>query len=154
MADFRSQVVQLHHGTKRTRGTGAIVRNFSDWLSRRRVQSFVARLRQNLLRWQREVKLHVTWHLPNLAWAIDALQLRTSPADPGVVVVLARDLASNFHFEPLVLKAESALRLSPRGNCDPRPPGGILPGAWCLRQGRQFHRLYRIPARRSSHSAS
>lgn len=108
VADFRSQVVQLHHGAKRTRGTGAIVRNFSDWLSRRRVQSFVARLRQNLIRRQRDDKLHVTWHLPNLAWAIDALQLRTSPSDPGVVVVLARDLASHFHFEPLVLKAESA----------------------------------------------
>lgn len=108
VADFRSQVVQLHHGTKRTRGTGAIVRNFSDWLSRRRVQSFIARLRQRHVRRQREDKLHVTWHLPNLAWAIDALQLRTSPSDPGVVVVLARDLASHFHFEPLVLKAESA----------------------------------------------
>jgi hypothetical protein len=54
----------------------------------------------------------------------------------------------------LVLKAESALRFSPRGNCHPRPPGGILPGAWGLRQGRQFHRLYRIPARRSSYCAS
>lgn len=108
VADFRSQVVRLDHGSNRTRGAGVIIRNFRDWLSRRRVQSFIARLRQRQVRRQREAKHYVTWHIPNLAWAIDALHLRTSPHDPGVVVVLARDLASHFHFEPLVLKAESA----------------------------------------------
>jgi hypothetical protein len=88
---------------------GRLIRAFRQSLSRRRVRSFIARLRRRQLRRLREAKLHVTWHLPNLAWAIDALHLQTSPADPGVVVVLARDLASHFHFEPLVLKAESAM---------------------------------------------
>ena len=52
--------------------------------------------------------LHITWHHPNLCWAIDATWLRTSPKDPGVHAVLARDLASHFHFEPLLLDAENA----------------------------------------------
>jgi hypothetical protein len=109
VADFRSRVAHLDHAAKRTRGTGRLIHAIRQSVSRRRVRSFIARLRRRHLRRLRNAKHHVTWHLPNLAWAIDALHLQTSTADPGVVVVLARDLASHFHFEPLVLHAESAL---------------------------------------------
>jgi hypothetical protein len=109
VADFRSRVAHLDHGANRTRGTGSIIRDFAPFISRRRAQAFFERLRRHHLRRLRDARLHVTWHLPNLAWAIDALHLQSSPADPGVVVVLARDLASHFHFEPLVLPAESAM---------------------------------------------
>jgi hypothetical protein len=109
VAEFRSRVAHLVHCPKLTRGSGLLVQDFRDALSRRRIQAFLASLRRRFNRRLRNAKLHVTWHLPNLAWAIDAMLLRTSAADPGVVVVLARDLASHFHFEPLVLPAESAL---------------------------------------------
>ncbi len=109
VADFRSRVARLVHSPKLTRGTGQLISCFAHSLSRRRIRAFVARRRRRHNRRLREAKLHVTWHLPNLVWAIDAMQLRTSPADPGVVVVLARDLASHFHFDPLVLPTESAL---------------------------------------------
>lgn len=109
VADFRSRVALLNHGSHRTLGTGPLIHAFRQSISRRRVRSFITRLRRRHLRRIRDAKAHVTWHLPNLAWAIDALHLRSSPADPGVVVVLARDLASHFHFDPLVLNAESAL---------------------------------------------
>jgi hypothetical protein len=108
VADFRARAAQLHHGAKRTRGTISLSRDFRHCLSRRRLQAFVTRRRRRQLRRLRKAKHHVTWHQPNLAWAIDALHLRASPADPGVVVVLARDLASHYHFEPLVLSTESA----------------------------------------------
>lgn len=108
VADFRSRVAQLQHGAKRTRGTGPLIRDFRPSISRRRLRSIITGLRRRHLRRLRDDKFHVTWHLPNLAWAIDALHLQTSPADPGVVVVLARDLASHFHFEPLVLTTEAA----------------------------------------------
>lgn len=108
VADFRSRVALLIHASSRSRGTGPLIRAFCEFVSRRRLRALVARLRRLRLRRLRYAKLHVTWHLPNLAWAIDALHLKTSPADPGVVVVLARDLASHFHFEPLLLMAESA----------------------------------------------
>jgi hypothetical protein len=108
VADFRSRVAHLVHGTTRTRGTGSLISDFRQSISRRRLRNFITRLRRIHLRRLRNAKLHVTWHQPNLAWAIDALHLRTSRADPDVVVVLARDLASHFHFEPLVLTAESA----------------------------------------------
>lgn len=112
VADFRSRVAGLDHGAKRTRGSMALLRDFRRAVSRRRIRAVIARRRRARLRRRRDAKSHVTWHQPNLAWAIDALHLRTSPADPGVVVVLARDLASHLHFEPLVLTAESA-----RDNC-------------------------------------
>jgi transposase InsO family protein len=108
VADFRSRVAHLNHGTTRTHGTGLLISAFRESVSRRLLRALIARLRRRRLRRLRNAKRHVTWHLPNLAWAIDALHLQTSTADPGVVVVLARDLASHFHFEPLVLKAESA----------------------------------------------
>lgn len=108
VAGFRSRVAHLGHGANRTHGTGKLIHTFRQSVSRRRLRGFIARLRCRHLRRLRNAILHVTWHLPNVAWAIDALHLRTSTADPGVVVVLARDLASHFHFEPLVLTAESA----------------------------------------------
>jgi hypothetical protein len=108
VAEFRSRVAHLHFGPKRTGHSGALIRAFQESISRRRLQTVISRLRGSHQRRLRRAKLHVTWHLPNLAWAIDALHLKTSPTAPGLVVVLARDLASHFHFEPLVLKAESA----------------------------------------------
>ena len=109
VAEFRSRVACLVHRPKLTRGTGRLISFFTGSLSRRRIRDFVTRLRDRHNHWLRAAKLHVTWHRTNLAWAIDAMRLRTSAADPGVIVVLARDLASHFHFDPLVLPAESAL---------------------------------------------
>lgn len=108
MALFRSRVARLRHGPKRTLGTGPLLRAARHAVSRRRLRAFIRGLRRRHLRRLRDSKLRVTWRLPNLAWAVDAFLLRTSPADPGLVVVLARDLASHFHFEPLLLPAESA----------------------------------------------
>ena len=124
VADFRSRVAHLDHGSTRTSGTGPLIRTFRQSISRRRLQSFIARLRRRHLRRLRHAKLHVTWHLPNLAWAIDALHLRTSPGDPGVVVVLARDLASHFHFDPL----------GPQGRIRPAQPP-LAPATLLARHG-------------------
>lgn len=108
VAEFRSRVACLVHCPKLTHGTGKLISYFARSLSRRRIQAFVTGLRMRHNRWLRAAKLHVKWHRPNLAWAIDAMLLRSTAADPGVIVVLARDLASHYHFEPLVLRAESA----------------------------------------------
>lgn len=108
VADFRSRVARLLHGMRRSRGSGRLVADFASCLSRRRIRAFVARRRQRRNRRLRASRHHVSWRLPNLAWAIDAFHLRHGPGDPGAVVVLARDLASHHHFEPLVLPAESA----------------------------------------------
>lgn len=108
VAELRSRVARLVHCPGRTRATGALHAAFAGSLSRRDLDGLVARQRARHRRRLRDQLLHLAWHLPNLAWAIDAALLRTSPADPGMVVVLARDLASRFHFEPLLLPAESA----------------------------------------------
>lgn len=107
-AGFRSRVAGLIHRRHRSRATGQLHADFAASLSRRDLDGLVARLRALHQRHLRDALLHLTWHLPNLAWAIDAALLRTSPDDPGLVTVLVRDLASHFHFEPLLLPAESA----------------------------------------------
>jgi hypothetical protein len=107
-SELRRQLRDLRHGTKRSHGAGAIHATFSQSLSRREADDLVARLRERDNRKRRRELLHVTWQQPNLCWAIDATWLRSHPEDPGVHAVLARDLASHFHFEPLLLKAENA----------------------------------------------
>lgn len=86
----------------------ALHADFGPFISRRDIDGVVARARERHKRRCRSELRHVTWHLPNLAWAIDATLLRTTPGDPGMVAVLGRDLASHFHFRPLLLPAESA----------------------------------------------
>jgi hypothetical protein len=68
----------------------------------------VAEERDRQERERRAALHHVTWNEPNLVWAIDATLLRRTPSERGMVVVLARDLATHFHFEPLVLAGESS----------------------------------------------
>ncbi len=101
-------IAGLVHRARRSRGLGGLVARFRPAASRRRLAALVKRLRQRAARRLRCSLLRVTWHQPNLAWAIDAFLLRHGPQDPGAIVVLARDLASHFHFEPLVLPTESA----------------------------------------------
>lgn len=107
-AAFRAALAGLVHRARRTRGSGGLFARFRQAVSRRRLADFVRRLRQRAMRRLRGSFHRVAWHQANLAWAIDAFHLRHGPADPGAVVVIARDLASHFHFEPLVLPAESA----------------------------------------------
>lgn len=108
VADFRRRVARLVHGPKLTTGTGLLATAFAAAVPRRRIRRLVARLRARIQQRRRRAKHHVTWHHPNTAWAIDALKLRSPAGGPAVTVVLARDLASHFHFDPLVLPAESA----------------------------------------------
>ena len=107
-AAFRAAIAGLVHRPRRSRGSGGLFARFRLAVSRRRLASFVRCLRQRATRRLRDSLLHVSWHQANLAWAIDAFHLSHGPGDPGVVVVLARDLASHYHFEPLVLPSESA----------------------------------------------
>lgn len=108
IAELREHVASLQHGAKRSRGTGALYRECRDHISRRDLAELVGEERERQKRQRRANLQHLTWAQPNVAWAMDATTLRTGPADPGRIVVLARDLASHYHFEPLVLPAESA----------------------------------------------
>ena len=108
VAELRSRVAELGHAVKRSRGFGALYEAFQHVISRRDLAEFVADEREEQYKERRAALHHLTWHAPGLAWAIDATLLRTSPSDPGMVAVLARDLASHYHFEPLVLPTESA----------------------------------------------
>jgi len=108
VAEFRSRVARLAHRNKRSRGVGQLHAEFGHALSRRAIDAEVAEARDQHKRQHREQTLHIQWLQPNLVWAIDACKVKTDKRDPGHVVVLARDLASHFHFDPLVLPAESA----------------------------------------------
>jgi hypothetical protein len=90
---LRSRLRTLLHGKNRSAGTGKLHDALRDSLSRRDTDALVARLRGRHKRHRRNRTLHLTWHQPNLAWAIDATLLRTSPRDPGLHAVLVRDLA-------------------------------------------------------------
>lgn len=105
---LRCRLGALRHGNHRSGGVAGLHEDFAGSLSRRELNAVIARQRDRHKRRRRRALLRLTWHQPNLAWAIDATLLRTSPDDPGIRGVLVRDLASHFHFEPLLLEAESA----------------------------------------------
>lgn len=108
VAELRSRVAGLGHARKRSRGVGTLHAEYRHAISQRDFAALVAGERHRQQAGRRAALHHVTWNVPNLAWAIDATLLRHAPYEPGMVVVLARDLATHFHFDPLVLPAESA----------------------------------------------
>ncbi|MCB1205004.1 MAG: DDE-type integrase/transposase/recombinase [Verrucomicrobiae bacterium] len=108
VAELRSRVAQLHHGPRRSRGSGALYRSVRHAVSRRELAGLIAEERQSRNRERRSRLHHLTWQAPNLAWAIDATAVRTPTSNRKLVVVLARDLATHYHFEPLLLQSESA----------------------------------------------
>lgn len=105
---LRSRLGALRHANHRSGGVAGLHEDFAGSLSRRELNAVIARQRDRDKQRRRGAFHHLTWHQPNLAWAIDATLLRTSPHDPGIRAVLARDLASHLHFQPLLLEAESA----------------------------------------------
>jgi hypothetical protein len=94
---LRSQLRQLRHGRKRTRGTGEVLRVHRGTIPRRRLQATVNRARERHNRRKRARLTRIEWLLPNLVWAVDDTWC---PQAQGWVHSI-RDLASRFQFEAL-----------------------------------------------------
>ncbi|MCX6349608.1 MAG: hypothetical protein NTV79_08965 [Candidatus Aureabacteria bacterium] len=96
------EIAGLKHRKKLSYGTGELSRRFQDQISRRDFQELVKTIREeiNLERWLK--MRHVTWHIPNLAWCMDDLQVEfRDEEDEKLYGNRFQDLASRYKFGPL-----------------------------------------------------
>ena len=99
--ELRGVVDGLDHGGQRSRGVGAVYRQYQTQVSRRALQALTETVRRELAH-QRQAQLrHITWHVPGLVWALDDAELaRLAPHRLRLHQV--QDLASRYKFSPWV----------------------------------------------------
>jgi hypothetical protein len=99
---LNAEILELHHGRKRTQGTGVLYSHYASDLSRRDLNRLVeaARCDLNTLHVQNERRLE--WLVPNASWAIDVTEHRHPDEKAGKVFYChMQDLASRYKFNPL-----------------------------------------------------
>lgn len=101
MSVVMEQIKGLKHCKKRTRGTGALYHIHKESLARREVANLVNKVRTEVIRGRGERRRRIRWHVPGLTWAIDGAELPSMGSQGKVYFHLARDLASQFKFNPL-----------------------------------------------------
>jgi hypothetical protein len=92
---LRQQIIGLHHGRKRTEGTGRLYHLYRQGVSRRQFNEMVREVRSHTNRLKAAGQCKVTWLRPNLAWALDGLEYRNH------YVQNLQDLCSRYKFAPL-----------------------------------------------------
>ncbi|HTO21703.1 MAG TPA: transposase family protein, partial [Spirochaetia bacterium] len=100
LAALEAEITSLPHGRKRTHGTGTLYLRHRDVISRRALARLVAAERTRQRDARRQLGKHIQWHLPNLAWAIDASERERDAAGRKLHIHSVRDLCSRYGFEP------------------------------------------------------
>ena len=98
-ATLDAQILALHHGRKRTRGTGGLVAEYQGRVSRRTLQAMVAAARDEQNDDARSATRHLNWNLPHTVWASDTVKV-DNPGGGQLQVQTVRDLASRYTFVP------------------------------------------------------
>ena len=96
-AEFYPLLRQLNHGRVRTQGTGELLKQFADRLSRRQLRALV----QDYRRDQLHAMKHIYWLCSGLAWTCDATEYRD-----GWQIIPVQDLASRYRLRPLVCRQQ------------------------------------------------
>jgi len=95
-------LLRLKHGTKRTRGTGALWREkYRHVLSRRDFGRTVDSVRRGLLEDRRADLTRVQWHVPGLVWALDPTDLDLDGELRHVQGTTVSDLSSRYLLAPI-----------------------------------------------------
>jgi hypothetical protein len=100
--NLQLEIEGLKHRRKLSCGTGELYRRYRDQISRRDLNELVKTIREdaNLERWQ-EMR-RITWHIPNLAWCMDDLEVEfRDEEDEKLYGNRFQDLASRYKFDPL-----------------------------------------------------
>jgi transposase InsO family protein len=101
LAAVQAEITALRHGRRRTDGTGELQAKYQSTLSRRALAHLVAAERRRLNAAGRQVCKRVSWHVPNLAWAIDATERGQDRHGRKLYVHAVQDLCSRYRFTPL-----------------------------------------------------
>ena len=75
LEELRGEVARLHHGGQRSRGVGALYRQYQTQISRRELETLIATVRRALAQQRQAECCHITWQVPGLVWALDDAEL-------------------------------------------------------------------------------
>ena len=98
----RAEVAALRHHQRRSEGTVAVYHRYQGVISRRELARLVAEERGKQEQTRRRLHRRVVWHVPNVAWAIDATERGRDRLGRKLFVHAVQDLCSRYRFEPLV----------------------------------------------------
>ncbi len=99
--ELRGTVARLDHGRRRSRGVGAVYRQFHPQVSRRTLQALTETLRRQRAQQCQAALCHITWQVPGLVWSLDDAELARG-SSPLLRLHQAQDLASRYKFTPWV----------------------------------------------------
>jgi transposase len=91
----------LRHGRQRSRGVGAVYRQYQTQVSRRELQALTETVRRELAQQRQAALRHITWHVPGLVWSLDDAEL-ARVAHHTLHLHQVQDLASRYKFTPWV----------------------------------------------------
>ena len=97
----RRDIQELVHRSKRSAGSGALQAKYTDSISRRDLNQLIINHRRAHNQALRQNFKRITWKEPNLCWAIDATEYGADQMGRKLFIVVATDLCSRHHFEPL-----------------------------------------------------
>jgi hypothetical protein len=98
--ELQEKVSALAHRLQRTFGMKALYEQYLDSISRRHLQSSVNEYRRHLRQRRRGAWKSVRWLYPNAAWAVDVTEVGRDHHGQLLRLVMCRDLASRFQFDP------------------------------------------------------
>jgi len=96
LGDLLAEVREMKHRRRRSFGTTELYEEHKEEISRRELQGLVQTERRRRNAAKRASLKRITWHVPGLAWAMDATKI--GPEDLQQV----QDLASRYKFEPFL----------------------------------------------------
>lgn len=101
LQELHQDIGDLHHGRRRSRGTGSLHRAHANSLSRREIDALIRDARKRGNRKLAKTGQHVIWHAPNLTWALDGSQYRSRVVAGKLHLQNLQDLCSRYKFPPL-----------------------------------------------------
>ena len=102
LSALREQLRALHHGRRRTAGTGELYREHQQTISRRDLNRLVREERDRQRQERDRIHHRVHWRVPRLIWAMDDSEYQPDKRYPKAYLHLVQDLGSRYKLAPLV----------------------------------------------------
>lgn len=101
LAELNERIQELDHGRKRSRGSGALHRDYAGCIPRRELSEMVARVRTESNRQRAAETCRVSWLRPNLAWAVDDCRKSKTVGKGTLHLHNLTDLCSRYRLPPI-----------------------------------------------------
>lgn len=106
MHKLHTELAQLVHGSKRSRGVGKARAAAKSFISRRELSDMIEQLRKERVRQTRGSQRKLYWKVPGSVWGMDICEIRMVNLPGKQFILCVADLASGYKFAPLVTTTE------------------------------------------------